>query len=65
MFAVHRHMRIERVVLEHHRDVAVARAHVVDDLAADLDVARIGVFEPGDRAQQRALAAARTARPAP
>ena len=25
------HVRIERVVLEHHRDVAIARRHVVDD----------------------------------
>ena len=53
-----RHVRIERVVLEHHGDVAVARAHVVDDLAADLDLAVVGVLEAGDGAQQRALAAA-------
>src|SRR5580704_12829658 len=31
----HAHMRIERVGLEHHRDVARARRKIVDDLAAD------------------------------
>ena len=56
--AEHGHVRIERVVLEHHRDIAVARAHVIDDLAADLDLPGVGVLEPGDRAQKRALAAA-------
>ena len=34
------HVRIERVVLEHHGDVAVGRLHVVDVLAADADGAR-------------------------
>ena len=28
----HRHVRIERVVLEHHGDVAVLRRHIVDDM---------------------------------
>jgi hypothetical protein len=27
----HRHVRVERIVLEHHRDVAIARRQVVDD----------------------------------
>ena len=52
------HVGIERVVLEHHGHVAVARAHVVDHLAADLDVALVDLLEAGDGAQQRALAAA-------
>ena len=33
----HGHVRIKRVGLEHHRDVARARRQVVDDLAADAD----------------------------
>ena len=33
----HVHVRVERVVLEHHRDVALLRQQVVDDAAADPD----------------------------
>ena len=33
------HMRIERVVLEHHRDVAIGGLDLVDDAAADVDLA--------------------------
>ena len=36
----HRHVRIERVALEDHRDVAVLRRHVVDHAVADRDRAR-------------------------
>ena len=53
-----RHVRIERVVLEHHRDVAVARRHVVDDVAADPDLAAGDLLQPGDHAQRGGLAAA-------
>ena len=59
MFVAHRHVRVERVVLEHHRDVAVLGRHVVDDAPADLDLAAGDRLEPGDHAQQRRLAAAR------
>ena len=52
-------MGIERVVLEHHGHIAVARAHVVHHLAADLDGPLLHLFQTGDAAQQRALAAAR------
>ena len=38
-------------------DITVARADVVDDLAADFDLPGIGVLEPGDGAQKRALTA--------
>ncbi len=54
----HRHVRIERVVLEHHRDVAVLRRHVIDDVAADHDVAVGDVLEACDHPQGRRLAAA-------
>ncbi len=54
----HRHVRIQRVVLEHHRDVALFRQHVVDDASADRDLAGADLLEPGDHPQQRRLAAA-------
>ena len=53
----HRLVRIQRVVLEHHRDVARARRQVVDDGAADRDLAA------GDRPRaRRSSAAASTCR---
>ncbi len=52
------HVLVERVVLEHHGDVAVARRQVVDHLPADPDVAAGDVFQAGDHAQRRRLAAA-------
>ena len=55
----HGHVRVERVVLEHHGDVAVFRRHVVDDVAADEDLAVGDVLETRDHAQRRRLAAAR------
>ena len=55
----HRHVRVERVVLEHHRDVALFRRHVVDAAVADADLARADLLEAGDHAQQRRLAASR------
>ena len=57
----HRHVRIERVVLEHHGDVALLGRHVVDDARADADLAAGDVLQPGDHAQQRRFAAARRA----
>src|SRR5207237_4507305 len=52
-------VRVERVVLEHHGDVAVLGRHIVHDVAADRYVAAGDLFETGDHAQGRALAAAR------
>ncbi len=52
------HMRVERVVLEHHRDVAVGRLDLVDDTPADIDLAAGDGLQACDHAQQRGLAAA-------
>ena len=52
------HVRIERVALEDHRDVAVLRRQVVDDLVADPDLAVADLLEPGQHAQRGRLAAA-------
>ena len=51
-------MRVERVALEDHRDVAVTRRHVVDDPLADPERALGDLLEPGDHPQRRRLAAA-------
>ena len=53
----HGHVRIERVVLEHHRDVAVDGVEIVDDGVADEDLARGGLLEPRDHPQRGRLAA--------
>ena len=55
------HVRIQRIALEHHRDVAVLRLHIVDDLAVDGDRAAGNLLEPGQHAQQRRFAASRWA----
>ena len=57
----HRHVRVERVVLEHHRDVAVAGREPGDLALADPDVALGHLLEAGDHPQQRRLPAARGA----
>jgi hypothetical protein len=54
-------VRVERVALEHHRDVAVLRLDVVDDALVDRDRAGVDLLEPGEHPQQRRLAAARRA----
>ena len=54
----HRHVRVERVVLEDHRHVAVARCCSRHVPVADQDAALCCLLEPGDHAQQRRLPAA-------
>ena len=54
-----RHMRKERVVLEHRVDVALVGRHAFGGLAEDLDVALVGLLEAGDQAQAGGLARAR------
>ena len=49
---------VERIELKHHGDVAIARRQVIDAPAGDVDVASARVFEAGDHAQRRGLAAA-------
>ena len=52
-------MRVERVVLEYHRDVALLGRDVVDDAIADRDLAARDAFEAGDHPEQRRFSAAR------
>jgi hypothetical protein len=52
------HMRIERIVLEHHRDVAVGRLDLVHDPVADLHLAAGNRLKACDHAKKRGLAAA-------
>jgi hypothetical protein len=54
-------VRVERIGLEHHREVALARRHVVDHPVGDGDRAVGDFLESGDHAQQCGLAAARRA----
>jgi hypothetical protein len=55
---VHGHVRIQRVVLEHHGDVAVLRGNVVHQLVADVQLALGDLLQAGDHAQRGGLAAA-------
>jgi hypothetical protein len=53
-----RHVRKERVVLEHHAEVAAVWRDLGYAFAADEHVAGGGLLEAGDHAQRRGLAAA-------
>jgi hypothetical protein len=55
----HAHVRVQRVVLEHHGNVALGRFQRVDHARTDGNVATRNVFQPCHHAQQRGLAAAR------
>src|SRR5262249_32824320 len=54
-----RHVRVERIALEDHRDVALLRRQVVDDLVADAELALRDLLETRDHPQRGRLAAAR------
>ena len=56
--AARRHLRIERIGLEHHGDAAVLRLLPGDVLSLDDDLAAGDGDEPGNRIQKRRLAAA-------
>ena len=47
------HMRIQRVGLEYHGDIAILRRDIVDEAPPDHDLAGRRLLEPGDDAQQR------------
>ena len=57
----HRHVRVDGVVLEHHRDVAALGVELVHHPVADPDRAARDLLQPGDHPQRRRLAAARGA----
>ncbi len=54
----HGHVRVQRVALEHHRQVALRRRQPRDVAAVEVDAAGAERLEPGDQPQQRRLAAA-------
>src|SRR6266853_1497723 len=53
------HVGIERVILKHHRDVAVLRLQLVHDAVVDRDRARGDFFEARDHPQEGCFPAAR------
>ena len=55
----HREVGVERVVLEHHRHVALGGGETGDVTLANVDLTLGRFVEPGDAAQRRCLAAAR------
>ena len=61
MLAADGEVRVERVVLEHHRDVAALRRVVADVALADVDRAGVDLLEPGEHPQRGRLAGARRA----
>jgi hypothetical protein len=52
-----REMRVQRVVLEHHRDVPLLRPEGVRHAVPDAERAARDLLEPGDQAKHRRLAA--------
>ncbi len=55
----HRHVRVQRVGLEHHGQPAFCRGDCIDPLAVDHHLSAGNLFEPGDHAQKRRLPASR------
>src|SRR5690606_9429115 len=53
----YRHVRIQRIGLEHHGQVALGRADLSDVTAVQLDMATADFLQAGDQAQQGGLAA--------
>ncbi len=59
--AAHGHVRVKRIALEHHRDVALRRMQPLDVAVADTDFTGCRLLEARDAVQQRRLATARRA----
>ena len=55
------HVRVERVILEDHSNVAILGGHIVDDRPIYRNLAGGDFLEPGDHPQRRRFAAARRA----
>ena len=55
---VNGHVRIQSVALENHRDVAILRGNMVDELVVDIEFATGDVFQAGDHAQGGGLTTA-------
>ena len=53
------HMREDRIVLEHHADVALGRIQIIDQRIVEIEFATLDGVEARDHAQQSRLAAAR------
>ena len=56
---VNRHMRIKRVVLEHHRYISVFGVHIIYEFAVDIKFARGDFFQTRYHTQRRRFSAAR------
>src|SRR5262245_45787453 len=50
-------MRVERVVLEHHRDIAIPREDIVQEAAIEIDLPARDFFQAGDHPERGGLAA--------
>ena len=57
----HTHVRIQRVALEHHGQIALAGRGFGDVAPIERHTAGVGLLQPGNQAQQRGFAAARRA----
>ena len=58
---MHGHVRIQSVVLEHHRDLTILRRYVVDQLVADEQLTLRDLFKTCDHTQSGSLTATRRA----
>ena len=50
---VYAHVRVQRIALEHHRQITLAGGQCGDVFSVQVQAARIDGFQPGDQAQKR------------